>query len=136
MSQLADGSSLVMPCPCQPAKAYQACCAPYHDGKPAPTADALMRSRYSAYILNKAVYLYRSWSAQTRPSKKSLKKAKPLDWLGLEIIHTERGNLLDDSGIVEFIANYQNGDRVAQLHEVSRFVRENGHWVYVAGTYK
>lgn len=92
-----------------------------------------MRSRYSAYVLQKAAYLYRSWSAQTRPNKQSLKKAEPLNWLGLEIVRTERGGALEDSGVVEFIATYQDGDRTARLHETSRFARENGRWVYVEG---
>ena len=123
----------MIPCPCQPTKTYQTCCAIYHEGKPAPTAEALMRSRYSAYVLNKAAYLHRSWSTQTRPSKHSLKKAEPLNWLGLDIVRTERGGALDDTGIVEFSAKYQDGGQLAQLHEVSRFEREHGHWVYVVG---
>ena len=120
-------------CPCQSGKDYQSCCASYHEGASAPTAEALMRSRYSAYVLHKAAYLYRSWSAQTRPTKQSLKKSPPLEWLGLEIVRTEYGGALDDSGIVEFIASYQDGTQIAQLRETSRFTRENGRWVYVAG---
>lgn len=122
-------------CPCQSRKTYQTCCAPYHEGKSAPTAEALMRSRYSAYVLQKSAYLHRSWSAQTRPTKQSLKKAAPLNWLGLEIVRTERGGALDDTGVVEFIARYQDGEQSAQLHEVSQFTREDGRWVYVAGDY-
>lgn len=94
-----------------------------------------MRSRYCAYVLGKAVYLYKTWSVQTRPSKQSLKKAAPVDWLCLEIVRTEQGSGLDEAGIVEFIASYQDGEQVAQLHETSRFSRENGRWVYVDGTF-
>ena len=122
-----------MQCPCQSGQSYQTCCAVLHDGGVASTAEALMRSRYSAFALHKAVYLYRSWSTQTRPAKQSLKKAQPLQWLGLEIVRTERGGVLDDTGVVEFIARYQQGDKVAQLHETSLFQRENGRWVYVEG---
>ncbi|MEZ5536020.1 MAG: YchJ family protein [Thiolinea sp.] len=125
-----------MNCPCQSGRSYQDCCAPLHDGKAdAPTAEQLMRSRYSAYVLHKPVYLHRSWSAQTRPTKQSLKKAEPLNWLGLEIIRTERGGVGDNDGVVEFVARYQDGNEEAQLHETSRFTRESGRWVYVEGDY-
>lgn len=123
-----------MMCPCQSGKNYSDCCEPCHEGSDtAPTAESLMRSRYSAYVLQKAAYLHRSWSAQTRPTKHSLKKALPVNWTGLQIIRTERGGMSDSDGIVEFIATYQDGDKLAQLHETSRFSRENGRWVYVAG---
>lgn len=94
-----------------------------------------MRSRYCAYVLSKAAYLHKTWSAQTRPTKQSLKKADPVDWLSLEIVRTEQGSALDETGIVEFIASYQNGEQIAQLHETSRFTRENGRWVYVDGEF-
>lgn len=136
MSQTVNAADPTMPCPCQAVKMYKDCCAPYHEGvAAAPSAEALMRSRYSAYALHKAAYLYKSWSAQTRPSKHSLKKAKPLAWLSLEIVRTERGGALDDTGIVEFIAKYKDGEQPAQLNEVSKFARENGRWVYVEGDY-
>lgn len=125
-----------MQCPCQSDKNYDECCEPYHLGqKYAATAEILMRSRYSAYALQKVNYLHRSWSTQTRPTKQSLKKAEPVTWLGLEIIRTEKGGPLDSEGIVEFVAHYQAGDESAQLHETSRFRRENDRWVYVDGDY-
>lgn len=123
-----------MQCPCQSDKRYSECCEPYHLGAQyAATAEILMRSRYSAYVLQKANYLHRSWSTQTRPTKQSLKKAEPLAWLGLEIIRTEQGGAMDTTGVVEFIAHYQQDEQPAQLHEVSQFARENGRWVYVEG---
>lgn len=125
-----------MQCPCQSDKSYAECCEPYHLGEQhAATAEILMRSRYSAYVLQKANYLHRSWSAQTRPTKQSLKKADPMVWLGLEIIRTEKGGPLDNEGVVEFSARYQDGDEPAQLHETSQFTREHGRWVYVEGDY-
>jgi SEC-C motif-containing protein len=125
-----------MNCPCESGKTYQVCCEPFHSGQAnAPTAEWLMRSRYSAYVLHKAAYLHRSWSAQTRPTKQSLKKAQPVAWLGLEIVRTEQGGVSDNDGVVEFIARYQQDDREEQLHETSRFSRENGRWVYVEGDY-
>lgn len=122
-----------MQCPCQSGKTYTDCCFPYHDGKPAPTAEALMRSRYSAYALHIPVYLYRTWDAQNRPSKQDLKKSPPLDWIGLQIVRTEAGSEQDDQGVVEFIARYRDDAGEHQLHEVSEFRRDKSGWVYVSG---
>ena len=124
-----------MKCPCNTDNDYANCCEPYHQGKAAPTAEALMRSRYSAYVIDDPKYLYKSWSKQTRPSKKSLKQDQPTQWLGLEIIRTEQGGILDQEGIVEFKASYTAATEVNHLHETSRFVRENNRWVYLDGEY-
>lgn len=124
-----------MECPCQSGKSYNQCCRPYHDGKAAPTAEALMRSRYSAYVLGNGAYLHRTWHSSTRPNKKSLMQLPLTDWQGLEIVHTEQGSEQDVSGVVEFIAHYRDGDQPQVLHETSRFVREAGKWYYVDGTY-
>jgi len=94
-----------------------------------------MRSRYSAYVLNNVDYLFKSWSQLTRPTKTSLQQDQPNQWLGLEIIRTERGSASDVEGVVEFIARYRVGMGESQLHEVSRFIREKGHWVYLDGNY-
>jgi len=118
-----------MPCPCQSGESYANCCQALHQGQAAPTAEALMRSRYSAYVLDDAAYLHRSWSKQTRPPKKSLQQTAGQDWQGLRIVATEQGGLDDKEGIVEFIAYYRHAGQDAQLHERSRFVRENGRWV-------
>ena len=124
-----------MTCHCQSTKPYSKCCEPYHLGEAAPTAEALMRSRYSAYVLDKGNYLYKSWSQSTRPSKKSLKQGEPMQWQSLEIIKTEAGTALDSEGVVEFKASYLAGDKTETLHEVSRFIRENNRWVYLDGNY-
>jgi SEC-C motif-containing protein len=124
-----------MTCHCQSTKPYSKCCEPYHLGEAAPTAEALMRSRYSAYVLDKGNYLYKSWSQSTRPSKKSLKQGEPMQWQSLEIIKTEAGTALDTEGVVEFKASYLAGDKTETLHEVSRFIRENNRWVYLDGNY-
>lgn len=124
-----------MKCPCNSQNDYSSCCEPYHQGKAAPTAEALMRSRYSAYAVDDTKYLYKSWSKQTRPSKKALKQDQSSQWLGLEIIQTEHGTVLDNEGIVEFKASYSADNGVNELHETSRFVRENGRWVYLNGEY-
>ena len=124
-----------MQCPCQSNKPYTDCCEPYHLGYAAPTAEALMRSRYSAYVKNDAKYLYKSWSKLTRPSKKALKQESGNEWLGLTIVSTEEGSLFDSEGVVEFIARYQLDGKEQQLHETSRFTRENEKWVYLDGQY-
>jgi SEC-C motif-containing protein len=126
---------LTMTCHCQSNKPYSECCEPYHQGQAAPTAEALMRSRYSAYVLNNTNYIYKSWSQATRPSKKSLKQGEPMQWQSLEIIKTESGSALDTEGVVEFKATYVAAEKIETLHEVSRFIRENSRWVYLDGNY-
>lgn len=124
-----------MNCPCQSNKPFNECCEPYHKGTATPTAEALMRSRYSAYVLHNTNYIYKSWSQSTRPSKKSLKQGEPMKWQSLKIINTEAGTALDVEGVVEFKASYLVDDNVEMLHEVSRFIRENSRWVYLDGKY-
>lgn len=85
-----------------------------------------MRSRYSAYTLRDDAYLQRSWHASTRPQG-PLADAES-QWIGLELKrHTQDG----DTAIVEFIARYKRNGRAHRMHEVSRFVREEGQWLYV-----
>ena len=120
-------------CPCQSARSYEACCGRYHAGAlhlHAPTAEALMRSRYSAFVLGLTDYLLATWHASTRPA--SLEPNEPgLKWLGLEI---KRHQLDDaDHARVEFVARSKLGGRAHRLHELSRFVREDGRWFYVDG---
>lgn len=115
-------------CPCGSDKTYNQCCRPYHDGKSAPTAEALMRSRYSAYVLRNGAYLHRSWHSSTRPNKKGLLQLPTTEWLGLEIVRTALGGEQDSQGIVEFIASYRDGEQIGRLHETSQFVKEGGKW--------
>ncbi len=120
-------------CPCGSDKTYNQCCRPYHDGKSALTAEALMRSRYSAYVLRNGAYLHRSWHSSTRPSKKGLLQLPATEWLGLEIVRTTLGGEQDSRGIVEFIASYRDGEQIGRLHETSQFVKEGGKWYYLVG---
>lgn len=112
-------------CPCGSGAPYRACCEPFHDGAPAPTAEALMRSRYSAYVRGLDDYVFRTWHPRTRPAS----VASSVSWTGLEIVRTVDGGADDDRGIVEFVATAP-GQR---LHEVSRFERRARRWVYVDG---
>ncbi|MFZ5455121.1 MAG: YchJ family protein [Pseudomonadota bacterium] len=119
-------------CVCGSGRAADACCARFHAGKPAPTPEALMRSRYSAFVLDLREYLLATWHPTTRPA--ALPPPEPgLKWLGLEV---KRSALQDaDRGTVEFVARSKLGGRAHRLHENSRFVRENGRWYYVDGDF-
>ena len=121
------------PCPCGSQKPYEECCAPYHAGTVAPTAEALMRSRYSAYARSLEPYLQATWHSGTRPPTLDLSADKDTRWLGLDIRRHEATGT--DTAIVEFVARYKVGGRAHRLHEVSRFVRENGRWYYLDGEF-
>ena len=119
------------PCPCGSGARYAACCGRLHAGTaPATSAEALMRSRYSAYVLKLEEYLLATWHPSTRPSELDL-SADDSKWLGLEV---KRHAVLDDShATVEFVARYRIAGRGHRLHETSRFVCEDGRWFYVDG---
>ena len=123
-------------CPCGSSRAYTACCGRWHAGEhhlQASDAEALMRSRYSAYVLGLGDYLRSTWHASTRP-------AEPIDfdpalrWLGLEVRRRVQADA--DHAVVEFVARSKHGGRAVRLHETSRFVREAGRWFYVDGDVK
>ncbi|WP_291993399.1 YchJ family metal-binding protein [Candidatus Accumulibacter sp. ACC003] len=123
---------LVAACPCGSQLSYAACCAPLHDGLAAPDAAALMRSRYSAYVLAIDSYLLATWHASTRPQQVAADDpAAAPKWLALEVRrHLATG---PETAIVEFVARYRVQGRAYRLHEISRFVREAGRWYYVDG---
>ena len=99
----------------------------------APDAEALMRSRYSAYVLGLSDYVLATWHATTRPTEPPLMQTG-VRWLGLQV---RRHVVLDDKhAVVEFVARSKLGGRAQRLHETSRFVREGGRWYYVDGDVK
>ncbi len=118
-------------CPCGSGKPTTECCGRYHAGEPAPTAEALMRSRYTAYTLQREDYLIATWHPSTRPADLGLAGEAATKWLGLDIRRHEQSDA--DNAIVEFIARYKINGRAHRLHETSRFVREDGRWFYVDG---
>jgi SEC-C motif-containing protein len=121
-----------MLCPCGSTRLYIACCARYVEGnEPAPTPEALMRSRYTAYIRQREDYLLATWHSSTRPSTLGLGEDVQTKWLGLEVKRHEQQDA--EHAIVEFVARYKVNGRAQRLHEVSRFVREAGRWFYVDG---
>jgi len=121
-------------CPCQSGLPYAECCGPLHRGeRAAPTAEALMRSRYSAFAVGDADYLRATWHPSTRPAELDLDPATR--WVRLDVLATSAGGPFDTAGTVEFRATYRDpGEAPGSLHEVSRFVREDGRWSYVDGS--
>jgi len=118
-------------CPCDSGQPYADCCGPWHkgllEGIHAPTPEALMRSRYSAYVLGLIDYLLATWHPATAPGELEL---PPLTWLGLEVRHAQATG---DAGVVEFVARCRDCSGAQRLHEISRFVREQGRWYYIDG---
>lgn len=121
-------------CPCGSGVVRGACCGRYLDGEAfAPTAEALMRSRYSAFVEGRREYLLRTWAEETRPDVLELDPGQR--WLDLSIRATSAGGVADDVGEVEFVARSRVGGRGLRLHERSRFRRVDGQWVYVDGSF-
>ena len=119
-------------CPCGSGQPLAACCGPLHLGqRAATTAEALMRSRYSAYTLGLTGYLLATWHPSTRPAELDLAAPPIPRWIGLTV--REQRSTGPDSAEVEFVARYRIGGRAQRLHERSRFVREDGRWYYVDG---
>ncbi|UTH72546.1 YchJ family protein [Chromobacterium sp. IIBBL 290-4] len=122
-------------CPCG-GESLAACCGRYHhpDAPPAPTAQALMRARYSAFALGLEDYLLATWHPSTRPEKLDLEEdAGVVKWIGLEILRCEAGLEGDSEGAVEFVARWKVGGKAERMRETSRFVREDGRWYYLSG---
>ena len=119
------------PCPCDSGQPYADCCGPWHAGLAvgvhAPTPEALMRSRYSAYVLGLIDYLLATWHASTSPGELEL---SPVKWLGLEVRHAQ---CTGDAGVVEFVARCRTAAGAERIHETSRFVRAEGRWYYIDG---
>ena len=119
-------------CPCNSGASYAGCCELLFSGaSTATTAESLMRSRYTAYVVGYIDYLLRTWHPSTRPA--DIDPATIPKWLDLRIIRTEKGMEKDNEGVVEFKASSLYQKKAVNLHEVSRFVKENGQWLYVDG---
>lgn len=90
-----------------------------------------MRSRYTAYVLDRFDYIRATWSNLDRPA--DLNPVAGRRWLGLKLKRIERGLINDDVGTVEFVARYKINGRAYRLHETSRFQRVRGRWIYCGG---
>lgn len=121
-------------CPCGSGRRIEACCGPYLAGLRLPaTAEALMRSRYTAYVQQDEKYLLQTWHPTTRPPELGLQQQALVTWLGLKIIRTQAGAENDSHGVVEFVARYKLNGKAVRLHETSQFVKESTRWYYVRG---
>lgn len=119
-------------CPCDSKLPFADCCQRcLNDTAFAPTAEALMRSRYTAFVLEQDDYLLATWHPSTRP--KQLTFDTETRWLGLKIKDTQGGGAKDTEGWVSFVARYKIQGRGHRLVERSHFVRENQRWLYVDG---
>ncbi|MEN9849829.1 MAG: hypothetical protein RL368_2569 [Pseudomonadota bacterium] len=122
------------PCPCGSLHEFTDCCEPYLNGTQlAPTAEALMRSRYTAYVIGNTNYLLNTWHADTCP--KNLELDPQVHWLGLKIVKVHR-NVHENTGQVHFVARYKakNG-QAHRLEENSRFEKIGAQWFYIDGDF-
>lgn len=129
------------PCPCGSQLSFAACCQPYIAGIDiAPSAEQLMRSRYTAFAMGAVDYLVDTLAPERRSPNEARMLAKELrhtQWLKLDIIDTAQGKPDDTTGQVEFKAHFESSDgRQGILHERSNFRTEMGRWVYVDGDVK
>lgn len=117
------------PCPCGLPEPYDACCGPLHRGGAAPTAERLMRSRYTAFSRGEAGYLLTSWHPSTRPPEVRLDPQRR--WTRLDVDAATGGGLLDATGTVAFRAAYADARGPGVQRETSRFRRDERRWVYL-----
>lgn len=115
-------------CPCGSKTLYQQCCRPLHRGQAATSPEALMRSRYTAFVLGLTDYLRATWHHSTRPDTLTLDDTP--DWVSLRVLGSSHTG---DAGTVHFRAVYRAGSGWGCLEEASEFVRENGYWCYLRG---
>lgn len=116
-------------CYCGSANSYAQCCERLHKGVAANSPEALMRSRYSAFVLHNAEYLLKSWHSSTRPQTLELNTED--SWLTLSVLSSDSHA---QSGRVHFKAYLKEENEFYELEENSTFILENGHWYYVDGT--
>jgi SEC-C motif-containing protein len=119
-------------CPCGSGKAFADCCGRLIEGsESAASAEALMRSRYTAFALGNEPYLLSTWHASTRPAPLNLDEQPAPKWIDLKVLrHVQQD---ETHAIVGFIARYKVNGRAYKMQETSRFVKENGRWFYVDG---
>ncbi len=120
-------------CPCRSGLKYRKCCGQYlKQGSIPLTAETLMRSRYTAYVSGNEEYLLNSWHNSTRPTELNLEQDAS-EWIKLEVLGVHAGKPKDNTATVEFIAHFKVQNQRQQLHEVSRFIKEEGRWFYLDG---
>jgi SEC-C motif-containing protein len=127
-----------MKCPCDSGKPFENCCEPFINGEKQPeTAEALMRSRYTAYTRSDIGYLKRTLAKESQKDfdeKSSKEWAAKSEWLGLKVLSTQKGSPEDRTGIVEFTATYKQNGSTVEHHEVSKFKKNaEGEWRFLDG---
>ncbi|WP_282609037.1 YchJ family protein [Pelagibius sp. Alg239-R121] len=123
-------------CPCGTGRNLDDCCGTIIGGAPAPTAETLMRSRYTAFALGNVGYLSQTLSSESRldfDEVEAENTANNATWLGLEVRDTQGGGENDETGTVEFVASFRLEGQQLAHHELATFKRENGRWVYTDG---
>ncbi|MDR1901401.1 MAG: YchJ family protein [Treponema sp.] len=124
-------------CPCGSGREYSACCEPYINGaENAPTAEALMRSRYSAYAEHAVDYIIGTCLRTGKDDideKQTRNWSEKSKWLGLKILSVSKGGLQDNEGSVEFEASYERDGLKDIHHEQARFKKQDGKWFYDEG---
>lgn len=122
------------PCPCGRGDVFAECCGRFLGGMhTAPTAEQLMRSRFTAFALADEEYLLRTWDTSTRPS--CIDVDSEVHWTRLHVLSSSRGGPFDDVGHVHYVALYRTHDSRGRLEEISSFIRRNGLWFYVDGEF-
>lgn len=124
-------------CPCQSGKPYSDCCGPIISGElPAPTAESLMRSRYTAYTVGDVDYIEKTHHPKGSADfdKEAARTwAKESEWQGLDILKTEAGSPEDEEGLVEFVAKYKAEGQSLAHQERAQFKKHDGAWLYLDG---
>lgn len=124
-------------CPCGSGRAFDDCCGPYLAGTAEPpTAEAMMRARYTAHTRLEIDFIQHTHDPETREDidrELTERWARRADWLGLDIRATEAGQEGDDVGAVEFVVDYREDGERRRYHEMARFKRVDGRWLYVDG---
>ena len=123
-------------CLCGSEIEYSLCCEPFHKKLKLPsTAEALMRSRFTAYAKQNEAYLLETWDTSTKPNIIDFSKEQAV-WTSLSIIKTKKGSEKDRKGIVEFKAYYMLDNEAYVMNEISRFIKASGQWCYLEGLVK
>jgi len=123
-------------CLCGSNSEYSLCCEPFHKKEITPaTAEALMRSRFTAYANKNEDYLLNTWETAKRPEAIDFSKEEAV-WTNLDIVKTKKGREKDSKGIVEFKAYYSLDDEPYVMNEISRFIKKAGRWFYLDGLVK
>jgi len=123
-----DATNSSVLCPCGSALEYERCCQLWHLGQPAPSPEALMRSRYTAFVMKNADYLLATWHSDTRPAELELEGSP--EWTSLQVVSASESGF---KGKVHFRAFYLAGEGWRYLEERSDFIKEGGRWYYLCG---